>query len=268
MPNQKQKVVAVIPARMGSSRFPGKPLADIFGMPMVEHVRQRVAMCRSLDAVYVATCDQEIYDATESYGGRAVMTSNVHQRASDRMAEVAETVDADIFVLVQGDEPMTVPEMIDRAVAPMLEDPSIQCVNLTKIIATEQEWTDPNTIKVVRDLNGDALYFSRQPIPTDRIMSFDEIPVYKQVCIIPFRKEALLNYARLDPTPLELAESIDMMRFLEHGYKVRMVESEFATFAVDTPQDLERVTELMRRDALTQRYISHVPDAMPVTSAD
>jgi 3-deoxy-manno-octulosonate cytidylyltransferase (CMP-KDO synthetase) len=244
---------------MGSSRFPGKPLAPIFGVPMVEHVRARVAMCENLDAVYVATCDREIFDAVESYGGKAIMTSTAHERASDRMAEVAESVDADIYVLVQGDEPMTVPEMIDIAVAPMIEDPSIDCVNLTKRITSDSEWYDPNTIKVVRDLQGNAMYFSRQPIPTNRIQGFENIPLFKQVCIIPFRRDALLTYTRLKPTPIEKAESIDMMRFLEHGYKVRMVESEFGTYAVDTPQDLERVQEMMRTDPLVCQYIDDAP---------
>ena len=250
MPESTQRVVAVIPARMGSSRFPGKPLAPILGLPMVEHVRRRVAMCETLDGVYVATCDKEIYDATLAYGGQAIMTSDVHQRASDRVAEVAETMEADIFVLVQGDEPMTVPEMIDRAVAPMLDDPTIECVNLSKRITSVESWRDPNTIKVVTDLNGDALYFSRQPIPSDRILGYDRVPLFKQVCIIPFRRDALLSYASLDPTPLEESESVDMMRFLEHGYKVRMVETEFDTYAVDTLDDLTRVQEMMRSDEL------------------
>jgi len=258
MDSSRHKVVAVIPARMGSSRFPGKPLAPILGLPMVEHVRLRVAMCNSLDAVYVATCDQEIFDATERFGGRAVMTSNLHQRASDRMAEVAQNMEADIFVLVQGDEPMTLPEMIDRAVEPMLKDEDIQCVNLAKRIESEEEWHDPNTIKVVIDIAGDALYFSRHPIPTDRILGLENIPLLKQVCIIPFRRDALLTYADLDPTPLEQSESVDMMRFLEHGYKVRMVETDFNTYAVDTPQDLARVEKMMRTDELAQQYLGEL----------
>lgn len=264
MQNTQTKVVAVIPARMGSSRFPGKPLAPMIGVPMVEHVRIRTAMCKNLDAVYVATCDNEIFESTERFGGQAIMTSTVHERASDRMAEVAESVDADIYVLVQGDEPMTVPEMIDRAVAPMLEDPSIDCVNLTKRITTEQEWRDPNTIKVVRDLEGNALYFSRNPIPTDRMLPFDELPLFKQVCIIPFRREALLKYTKLSPTPLEITESVDMMRFLEHGIKVRMVESEFDTFAVDTPDDLARVQAILANDPLTQTYLGSVQELLGV----
>ena len=249
------RIVAVIPARMGSSRFPGKPLAPILGLPMVEHVRRRVVMSEGLAGVYVATCDREIYDATERFGGQAIMTSTAHQRASDRMAEVAESVDADIYVLVQGDEPMTVPEMIDRALDPMLEDPEIRCVNLAKRITTSDDWRNPNTIKVVTDLAGDALYFSRQPIPTDHLLGLDRIRLVKQVCIIPFRRDMLITYANLEPTPLEQAESIDMLRLLEHGHKVRMVDSEFDTHAVDTPQDLENVEEMMRSDRLTGQYM-------------
>ena len=252
--SNRPTIVGVVPARMGSSRFRGKPLAPIMGLPMVEHVRRRVAMCESLDGVYVATCDREIYDAIEAFGGQAIMTSDVHQRASDRVAEVAENMDADIFVLVQGDEPMTTPEMIDLAIAPMVDDPAIGCANLSKRIGTDKEWRDPNTIKVVTDLSGDALYFSRQPIPSDRILSRDRIPMLKQVCIIPFRKEVLLAYAQLEPTPLEQAESIDMMRFVEHGYKVRMIETEFGSSSVDTPEDLVRVEAMMRKDPLTLSY--------------
>jgi 3-deoxy-manno-octulosonate cytidylyltransferase (CMP-KDO synthetase) len=212
-------------------------------------------MCESLDEVYVATCDRQIFDAIEGFGGKAIMTSDVHQRASDRVAEVAEGVEADIFVLVQGDEPMTLPEMIDRAVEPMLKDPEVKCVNLSKRITSVESWQDPNTIKVVTDLNKDALYFSRQPIPTGHILGAGNIPVFKQVCIIPFRRDTLLAYASLEPTPLEESESIDMMRFLEHGYKVRMVETEYDTFSVDTPEDLERVQGMMRTDELTLSYL-------------
>jgi 3-deoxy-manno-octulosonate cytidylyltransferase (CMP-KDO synthetase) len=248
------RIAAVIPARMGSSRFPGKPLAKLLGLPMVQHVYARVAMSKALSGTYLATCDDEIATVTRIFGGRYVMTSTKHQRASDRVAEAAEKIDADIFVLVQGDEPMVTPEMVDASVAPMLTDASIQCVNLTKRITTTEEMEDPNTIKVVMDKNWDALYFSREPIPTRRVRAFKDIPIYKQVCIIPFRKEALLKYAALPPTPLEVAESVDMMRFLEHGIKVRMVETRQDTHAVDTPADLAMVERLMKSDPLVRRY--------------
>ena len=249
------RIAAILPARMGSSRFPGKPLASILGRPMIEHVYRRTAMCDLLDETFVATCDEEIREVVESFGGGVIMTSPAHQRASDRVAEAAEGLDADIVVLVQGDEPMIVPQMVADAVAPMLSDSSVLCVNLAKRIENEEEYRDPNTIKVVMDLNGDAMYFSREPVPTNRILDFANIPVFKQVCIIPFRRETLLHYAKLEPTPLEQAESVDMMRFLEHGYRVRLVETTVSSHAVDTPADLAFVESLMSQDPLVGQYM-------------
>ena len=239
---------------MGSSRYPGKPLATLLGRPMIEHVYKRVALSKLVTATYIATCDDEIAIATRNFGGSYLMTSTNHQRASDRVAEAAESLDADIVVMVQGDEPMTTPGMVDAAVTPMLSDDSIQCVNLTKRIADEKEFSDPNTIKVVMDNKRDALYFSRQAVPTLRIKPFPEVPAYKQVCIIPFRREALALYAKLPPTSLEISESVDMMRFLEHGHKVRMVETDVSSHAVDTPADLTMVENLMKNDALVNAY--------------
>jgi len=253
------KIIGIIPVRMASSRFPGKPLAPILGRPMIEHVYRRVSLCQSLDAVYIATCDEEIRRVAEAFGARAVMTSPTHQRASDRVAEAAQHLDADdIVVMVQGDEPMTRPEMIDSAVGPMLDDHLVRCVNLVKRIETEAEFLNPNTIKVVMDRKGNALYFSREPIPTRRVLGFGNLPVFKQVCIIPFRCELLQTYVSLEPTSLEQAESIDMLRLLEHGYKVRLIETDYNTHAVDTPADLELVESLMQRDRLVNQYISKV----------
>lgn len=239
---------------MASSRFPGKPLARLCGQPMIEHVWRRATMCEALDEVYVATCDEEIAAATEKFGGRAIMTSSAHERASDRVAEVAGRVQGDIFVLVQGDEPLITPPMIELALGPLRNDPQVLCTNLAAPIRSEEEFEDPNTIKVVMAGNGDALYFSRQPIPTRQRLSFGLAPAYKQVCVIPFRRDFLLRYAALSPTPLERAESIDMLRALEHGYPIRLVKTEDVTFSVDTPSDLERVDLLMRDDPLLERY--------------
>ena len=248
------KVVAVLPARMGSSRFPGKPLASILGRPMIEHVYHRTAASSSLESVYVATCDQEIKDAVESFGGQVIMTSPAHERASDRVAEAAEHLSADIVVLVQGDEPMITPQMVDAAVAPMLNDSAVVCVNLAKRIETEEEYNDPNTIKMVMDRRSDALYFSRAPVPSHRTLGFGNIPVFKQICIIPFTRDFLLTYSKLEPTALEKAESVDMMRALEHGYKVRLIETTVRTHAVDTPQDLALVESLMAQDPTSSTY--------------
>ena len=180
-------IAAIIPARMGSSRFPGKPLAQLLGYSMIEHVYRRTAASTLVDQVYVATCDDEIGREVQGFGGGVIMTSSKHERASDRVAEAAQTLDMDIVVMVQGDEPMIVPNMVDAAVQPMLDDEEIDCVNLAKPIDSEDEFLDPNTIKVVMDHNSDALYFSREPIPSRRIRDFTLIPVFKQVCIIPFR---------------------------------------------------------------------------------
>jgi 3-deoxy-manno-octulosonate cytidylyltransferase (CMP-KDO synthetase) len=252
-----KKIVAVIPARMGSTRFPGKPLCPILGCPMIEHVYRRTAMSGSLDAVYVATCDQEIMDAVQSFGGQALMTSPRHERASDRVAEAMETLDADIVVMVQGDEPMVHPDMIDAAIAPLLHrDKNDICVNLTVAIETEDDFENPNTIKVVMDTENYAVYMSREPIPTRRMKPFGQLAVFKQVCIIPFTAAGLKLFNQLPATPLEEAESIDMLRFIEHGYKVKMVETQHATQAVDTEQDRRLVESLMRDDPLAVQYLN------------
>ncbi|MHB8108769.1 MAG: 3-deoxy-manno-octulosonate cytidylyltransferase [Syntrophorhabdaceae bacterium] len=250
------KAVAVLPARMGSTRFPGKPLAQIFGRPMIEHCYRRVRMARGLSEVIVATCDQEIFDAVRAFGGESVMTSPKHQRASDRVAEAAEKLDADLVVMVQGDEPMVTPAMVEAAIHPFEKNVNLRCVNLAQKILTEAEFQDPNTIKVVMDGNWDALYFSREPIPTRRIKPFGNIPAYKQVCIIPFRRDMLLQYTQLDPTPLEIAESVDMMRLIEHGFKVRIVETSERTHAVDTLDDLRSVEMLMEEDPFVREYLT------------
>jgi 3-deoxy-manno-octulosonate cytidylyltransferase (CMP-KDO synthetase) len=243
------KNIALIPARMGSSRFPGKPMAKILGKPMIGHVYERVVKANSLDLVVVATCDNEIYDYIESIGGKAVMTSNKHVRASDRCAEALVMIERenkviyDIVIMVQGDEPMIHPKMIDEALNPF-SDESVQVVNLLGDIKNEKEFEDRNCIKVVCDQNLDALYFSRNPIPTNFLSK--DIPMKKQVCVIPFRREFLIEYTNMDPTPLEIAESVDMMRILEHGFKVRMSPTNYQSHAVDTLEDLKKVEKIMK----------------------
>ena len=159
------KIIAIIPARMGSSRFPGKPLKSILGRSMIEHVYKRTAMSKVLDEVYIATCDEEIIEATTAFGGQSIMTANTHERASDRTAEAAANIKADIVVMVQGDEPMLHPDMIGESIEPFKVDPTIPCINLSKRIDKESEFKSPGTIKVVTDLKNNALYMSRQLIP-------------------------------------------------------------------------------------------------------
>jgi 3-deoxy-manno-octulosonate cytidylyltransferase (CMP-KDO synthetase) len=220
---------------------------------MIEHVFRRVKLCSQLDEVYVATCDDEIRDVAEGFGARVIMTSAAHQRATDRVAQATEHFAADIIVLIQGDEPMITPEMIETALDSIRSDLSTSCVNLVHRIDSQREFIDPNTIKVVADLNGNALYFSRSPIPK---VHFEQTTakIFKQVCVIPFRRECLREFARLPSTPLELAESIDMLRFLEHGRSVRLVETQVATHSVDTPADLQAVEILMKNDQLMRKY--------------
>ena len=252
-------IIAIIPARMGSSRYPGKPLALIHNVPMVGHVAFRTAMSKCLSATYVATCDEIIENYCKDAGLKSVMTGDHHVRCSTRTAEALLKIEAatgqkaDIVVMVQGDEPMITPDMIDAAVEPMLKDPSINVVNLMADLATEEEFEDPNEVKVVTDLNGDALYFSREPIPSRR-KGTPHVPMHKQVCIIPFRRDYLLKFNAMDECPLEIIESVDMMRILEHGEKVRMVPTDKRTLSVDTQEDLERVREMMRDDALRISY--------------
>lgn len=242
-------VLALIPARMGSSRFPGKPMARLLGKPMIGHVYERVAANPLLSLTAVATCDEKIAKYITSIGGRAVMTNSGHERASDRCAEALGILESeariayDIVVMVQGDEPMTHSDMITEAVRPMLDDPAVKVVNLLGKIESQEEFEDRNCIKVVCDLSGNALYFSREPIPTRAKGVVN--PMGKQVCIIPFRRDFLLEYTRLAPTPLEIAESIDMMRVLEHGMRVKMVPTRHQSYSVDTAADLAKLEQLM-----------------------
>lgn len=251
----KPRIIVVIPARMASTRFPGKPLADLAGLPMVEHVRRRAALSSVVDDVIVATCDEEIVRVTRAFGGRAVMTKDTYERCTDRVAEAALPEKADIIVNVQGDEPLLRPEMLDALVAPMIEDPELLCANLMSPISAE-EAENPNLVKVVCDLKMHATYFSREPIPSKKKAGKLAIPHYKQLGIIAFRKDFLLTYTQLAPTPLEAIESVDMMRLVEHGFKLRMVPIDFTGIGVDTPQDLARATELIKADPYLARYAS------------
>jgi len=247
------QIDAVIPARMGSTRYPGKPLCDIHGLTMVEHVYHRTAMSDSVDNTYVATPDEEIQEEVTSFGGEAIMTGP-HPRATDRVAEAAEGLDSDIVIVMQGDEPLVYPDMLDDAVEPIVEEEAVRCTNLAKSIETEEAYRDPNNVKVVVDDNWDALYFSREPIPNLHDASFEEVDVYKQVCVIPFEREFLFEFTSMEETRLEKIESIDMLRLLENGYDVRLAETDRNVYAVDTPEDHEKVNEMMAEDSLLAEY--------------
>jgi 3-deoxy-manno-octulosonate cytidylyltransferase (CMP-KDO synthetase) len=254
-------VFAIIPARMASSRFPGKPMALINGMPMIGHVYHRSKMCACLDEVWVATCDQEIVDYVESIGGNAVMTADTHQRASDRAAEALLKIEKmtgnsiDYVAMIQGDEPMLNPQMIEDLVSPVLQNQGLQVTNLIEMIHSQGEFENSNVVKVVLDKESFALYFSREPIPSRKKYA-GEIPMWKQLGIILFSRKALLDYTRMTSTPLEIIESVDMNRFLEHGIKIKMIPTVHKSFGVDIPTDIDIVEPLLRKDVLIPKYLS------------
>lgn len=245
---------------MASSRFPGKPMKNIFGMPMIGHCLKRSLMSKTLSEVYVATCDKEIFDYVISIDGKAILTSETHERASDRVAEALNIVEkrdnqkVDIVVMLQGDEPMTTPEMIDLAIQPLLKSDAVLVSNLYNEIKSVREFNNPNEVKVVIDNENNALYFSREPIPS-RKKGYLSIPMYKQVCVIPFRRDFLIEYNKLKQTPLEIIESIDMLRILENGIKIKMVKIDQDNFSVDTPMDLKNVISKMSDDKLMSLYL-------------
>lgn len=246
-------IIGLIPARMASTRFPGKPMAKIAGIPMIGHVYLRCAMSELLDDLYVATCDKEIYDYIESIGGKVVMTKNTHERASDRCAEALQKIEAetgkkaDIMVMIQGDEPMIRPQMIDEAIQPLLEKNEYVVSNLMTEIKTREEQNNPNRVKVVVDKDNCAMYYSREPIPSWK-KGAKSVPMLNQTGIILFRRDFLFKYMKMDQTPLEIIESVDMLRVLENGYKIKMVLTEDTTVGVDTPEDLETATAAMYKD--------------------
>jgi 3-deoxy-manno-octulosonate cytidylyltransferase (CMP-KDO synthetase) len=254
------KIVAIIPARMGSSRFPGKPMALIHGVPMIGHCYIRTSLCDDLLDTYVATCDQAIFDYIVSIGGKAIMTSELHERATDRTAEAMIKIEnsikskIDIVVMVQGDEPMVTPEMISESLTPFSTDSSINVVNLMAKIETVAEFEDPNEVKVVIDKNSDAIYFSREPIPS-RKKGFSKVNMLKQVCIIPFKRNYILKFNETPETDLERIESVDMMRIIENNEKVRMVMTNAVSFSVDTEEDRVNVEKKMIGDKLMDKYL-------------
>lgn len=252
-------IIGIIPARLASSRLPNKPLAKICGIPMIGHVYYRSKMCNIFKEVYIATCDVEIADYIKSIGGKYVMTSNLHERASDRTAEALLKIEEelgskmDIVVMIQGDEPMITPEMIKASIEPLYTDSTLDITNVMGNINSIDEFEDPAEVKVVIDCNSNALYFSREPIPS-RKKGVSNVPMLKQVCIIPFRRDFLLKYNSIQPTELEIIESIDMNRLLQNNIKIRMIFRSECTYSVDTNADLLKVNKLMDKDKLLEKY--------------
>ena len=249
------KIVAIIPARMAASRFPNKPLAPILGLPMIEHVRRRVALCKDLNEIIVATCDEEIKEVVEKAGGKVIMTTDTHERCTDRIAEAAATIDADIVINVQGDEPLVMPYMMTDVTQPFISESDLMSVNLLSKIVDDEEFNNPNAPKAVTNIHGDLLYISREPIPSMQKADNDQYKKLKQLGLIAFRKDFLEIFTRLEPTPLEKIESVDMMRAIEHGYRVRGVETQGRMIGVDVPGDIKRVEEALADDPILKEYL-------------
>jgi 3-deoxy-manno-octulosonate cytidylyltransferase (CMP-KDO synthetase) len=238
-------IVAIIPARYASTRLPGKALADIDGRPMIEHVYRRVSLSSALTDVIVATDDLRIATRVNDFGGKVRLTKATHETGTDRLAEVAASLDCDVVVNVQGDEPLIDPRAIDELVAPFAADRSVQMTTLFRRIHDASELTNPNITKVVVDRGGFALYFSRAAIPFLRDPRGGWPPLYRHIGLYAYRRSALLVLASLEPTPLERAESLEQLRALEHGIRIKAVETRYESFEVNTAEDLEQVRRLL-----------------------
>jgi 3-deoxy-manno-octulosonate cytidylyltransferase (CMP-KDO synthetase) len=239
------KIIGVIPARYGSTRLAGKPLADIHGKPMIQYVYELARGARTLDQVVVATDDQRVCAAVESFGGMAVMTKAEHFSGMDRVAEVASVSDADIVVNVQGDEPLLDPLMIDECVVALRNGSNAELATIVKRVG-EETFDDPSVVKVVRDTTGRALYFSRSLLPYPRNRTAD-FQVFEHIGLYAYKKDCLLRLANLPPTPLEQIEGLEQLRALENGIAIQVVEtkSKQELVSVDTQQDLERVRGIL-----------------------
>ncbi len=239
------KTICVIPARYSSTRLPGKPLKDICGKPMICRVFERAKLAKSIAEVIVATDDERIFQAVEKNFGRSVMTRADHKTGTDRLAEVAEKFsDVDLIVNVQGDEPLIEADLIDELVAEFVKDENLQMATVATELREEDEMKNPNNVKVVVDKSNNALYFSRSLIPYPR--NAGRAKVFKHIGIYAYRRNFLLSYSKMEPTPLEQTESLEQLRALENGFKIRVIKSDCRFVGVDTEEDLKLVNEIYR----------------------
>jgi 3-deoxy-manno-octulosonate cytidylyltransferase (CMP-KDO synthetase) len=245
-------IVGIIPARYASTRFPGKPLALIDGKPMIQHVCERVNRIASLSSVLVATDDQRIYDTVASFGGKAVMTSELHKSGTDRCGEVVKKLleqglHPDVVINIQGDEPFVEHTQIESLIN-CFNDSSVQIATLKKKITSQQELLSPNVVKVITDLNNNALYFSRFPLPfqrgKERESWLENHTYYKHIGIYAYRTDILQKLIELRQSGLEVSESLEQLRWLENGYEIRVAETDHENIAIDTPEDLLKLKNI------------------------
>ena len=252
------RVIAVIPARYGSTRFEGKPLADILGKPMIQYVYEGVCQSKLIEGVIVATDDQRIMEVVRQFGGKAMMTSPEHFSGTDRVAEVARKIASEIIVNVQGDEPLIRGVIIDKAIRPLLTDDTLPMSTLMTRIEDVKDWLNPHIVKVVVDQRGYALYFSRSPIPFPRDLQIERLEsnpfgtkrplpkrVFKHIGVYVYRRKFLLHFARMKPTPLEKLEKLEQLRALENGYRIKVTAVDYEPICVDTPEDLKKVATFL-----------------------
>jgi len=241
-----KNITAVIPARMAATRFPGKPLKKILGLSMIEHVRRRALLSGLFDSVVVATCDREIIEEVEKNGGKAVMTSNSHERCTDRIEEAAKKINSGIIVNIQGDEPTILPQSLELLIAPLLKNSELQSTNIVNPINNFEDLSSPNAVKAVLSNSLKILYMSRSIIPGKEYSQ--KTQYYKQTGLMAFRKEFLHLYSTLAPTPLEIKESCDMLRLLENDYSIQGVICHNQTIGVDIPDQIETVEKFILND--------------------
>ena len=241
-------VVAIIPARYAATRLPGKVLLDIAGKPMIQHVFERASATAGISRVLVATDDERIAEAVRAFGGEACMTRSNHETGTDRLAEVAAGLQADVIVNVQGDEPLIAPASIQIALEPLRSSPDVVMSTLRERIHDLDEVRDPNNVKVVVDQGEFALYFSRHAIPYPRNNGDGGIAYWRHIGLYAYRRDFLLTYAKLAPTPLQRTEGLEQLRALEHGYRIKVPVTPHSAIGVDTPDDLARVRALLAED--------------------
>jgi 3-deoxy-manno-octulosonate cytidylyltransferase (CMP-KDO synthetase) len=245
------KCIAIVPARMASTRFPGKPLVEIAGLPMIEHVRRRALLAEGIDDVVVATCDEEIAAVVNAAGGKSVLTADTHERSTERVAEAMESLEGEVVVVAQGDEPLLLPSDLELVASPFRDEEGVESVTLLSPLEGKADFDNPNIVKAICDQRGRIMLYSRAPIPY--FQKEGEGPVYRETGIRAFQADFLQAYVNLPETPFERIEAVDMMRLREHGHQVLGVVTDGVTLGVDHPEEVDRIERELRDDPLQRK---------------